>query len=281
MSATPTLSVSLTLSTTYQKLSTLLATAYPTITNDAIIANVGYFRNTSGTISCYVAAGYTSAPSSSIGLLGALQAVDFVEGMNANDVWLKSASGTPTVDFWIGAMSGAGPRVTGVIGTLTGTDNTVPKASSGNLVDSSIVDDGATVAISEPVAVTGAITATSSIKSSSATAGIGYATGSGGAVTQATDKSTGVTSNHVTTAITMNAASLAASTIVSFTFTNSAIAATDQVVVTHQSAGTSGAYILNAFPGSGSAVISVNNVTLGALAEAIVLRVNVYKSVSA
>ncbi len=79
----------------------------------------------------------------------------------------------------------------------------------------------------------------------------------------------------------LNAAQLNAATIVAFTFTNSAIAATDTVIVTHQSAGTSGAYVLNAFPGAGSAVISVRNVTLGSLSEAIVLRVSVYKAVSA
>lgn len=125
------------------------------------------------------------------------------------------------------------------------------------------------------------INATGAITSSSPTAGVGYATGAGGAVTQATDKSTGVTSNTITTAITLNAASLAASTTVGFTFTNSAIAATDSVIITHQSAGTSAAYTLNAFPAAGSAVISVRNVTLGALAEAIVLRVTVIKAVSA
>lgn len=118
-------------------------------------------------------------------------------------------------------------------------------------------------------------------KNSSPTAGIGYTTGAGGAQTQATDKSTGVTSNTITTAITLNNATLNAATIVSFTFTNSNIAATDQVVVTHQSAGTSGAYTFNAFPGSGSAVISVRNNTAGNLGEAIVLRVSVYKAVSA
>lgn len=125
------------------------------------------------------------------------------------------------------------------------------------------------------------ITASGGITSSSPTAGIGYATGAGGAVTQLTDKSTAVTKNTITTAITLNNASLAANTSVSFTFTNSAIAATDTVLVTHQSAGTSGSYNLNAFPGSGSAVITVRNITAGSLAEAIVLRVTVIKSVSA
>lgn len=119
------------------------------------------------------------------------------------------------------------------------------------------------------------------ISSSSPTGGIGYATGAGGAQTQSTDKTTTVVSNTITTAITCNNANLAAATVVSFTFTNSSIAATDTVLVTHQSAGTSGAYTFNAFPGAGSAVISIRNNTAGGLAEAIVLRVTVIKSVSA
>jgi len=130
------------------------------------------------------------------------------------------------------------------------------------------------------VATATSITASGLIKSTSPTTGIGYATGAGGAQTQATSKATTVVSNTITTAITMDAANLAAATIVSFTFTNSSIAATDTVVVTHQSAGTSGAYTFNAFPGSGSAVISVRNNTAGGLAEAIVIRVTVIKSVS-
>lgn len=127
---------------------------------------------------------------------------------------------------------------------------------------------------------TGTSLATTGLIKSSGTAGIGYATGAGGAQTQATDKSTGVTSNTITTAITMNGAALNLDTAVSFTFTNSTIAATDTVLVTHQSAGTSGAYVCNAFPGAGSAVITVRNVSTGNLSEAIVLRVTVIKSVS-
>lgn len=112
------------------------------------------------------------------------------------------------------------------------------------------------------------------------TEGVGYTNGAGGAQTQATNKATTVVSNTITTAITMNAAALNADTTVSFTFTNSSIAATDTVIVTHQSAGTSGAYLLNAFPAAGSATISVRNITAGPLSEAIVLRVTVIKSVS-
>jgi hypothetical protein len=78
----------------------------------------------------------------------------------------------------------------------------------------------------------------------------------------------------------MNNANLVANTAVSFTFTNSAIAATDQLIVTHQSAGTAGSYNFAALPGAGSAVVTVRNVTAGDLAEAIVIRVTVIKTVS-
>lgn len=114
-----------------------------------------------------------------------------------------------------------------------------------------------------------------------ATTGFGYGTGAGGTVTQLTNKSTGVTLNNVTGIITMNNASLAADTTVSFTLTNSAIAATDAVIVLHESVGTLGAYSFASTAASGSVSIAVHNNTPGALAEAIVLRFVVIKSVNA
>lgn len=109
----------------------------------------------------------------------------------------------------------------------------------------------------------------------------GYITGEGGTVTQATSKSTGVTLNTKCGQITLNAASLAASTTVTFTLTNSTIAATDLLVLNHVSAGTAGAYTLNAQAAAGSASINVRNVTAGALAEAIVIGFAVIKAVTA
>ena len=121
------------------------------------------------------------------------------------------------------------------------------------------------------VADGGAVSATSSIKSTGATAGVGYGTGAGGTVTQATSKATGVTLNTVTGAITMNNAALAAATIVSFVLTNSAVAATDLIVAMHESGGTLGSYTINArATGSGTAAIDVRNNTGGSLSEAIV-----------
>lgn len=75
------------------------------------------------------------------------------------------------------------------------------------------------------------ITAGAFIKSTSATAGIGYATGAGGTVSQATDRTTGVTLNTITGQITTQATSLAALATVTFTVTNSAVAATDTIIL--------------------------------------------------
>jgi hypothetical protein len=65
-------------------------------------------------------------------------------------------------------------------------------------------------------------------------AGLGYGTGAGGTVTQATSRVTGVTLNKPTGAITLvSAAGLA--TFQSFTVTNSTVAATDVVQVSQKS----------------------------------------------
>lgn len=115
----------------------------------------------------------------------------------------------------------------------------------------------------------------------SGTSGLGYGTGAGGTVTQATSKATGATCNEYVSTITMHNAALAADTTVSFTLTNSTISATDTLVINHISGGTAGSYLLNGQPGSGSALINVRNITAGSLGEAIVLRVTVLKGVTA
>jgi hypothetical protein len=110
--------------------------------------------------------------------------------------------------------------------------------------------------------------------------GVGYATGAGGTVTQATSKSTGVTLNKVTGAITMNNAALAAGAIVSFTLTDTSIAATDTLILNHISGGTVGSYGLNAGAATGSATITVRNNSAGSLSEAIVIEFTVIKGVT-
>jgi hypothetical protein len=108
----------------------------------------------------------------------------------------------------------------------------------------------------------------------------GYATGSGGTVTQATSKATGVTLSKSTGQITLNAAALAADTTVSFTLTNTVIEANDILILNHISAGTAGSYLLNAQSAAGSASINVRNITTGSLSEAIVISFAVIKAVT-
>ena len=106
-----------------------------------------------------------------------------------------------------------------------------------------------------------------------ATAEIGYSAAAQTAVTQLTSKSTGVTVNTSAGQITMNAASLASVTNVTFTLTNSLLSAKDVIIVNVASANaTAGAY--NAWVSSmlaGSATITLRNITTGSLSEAVVI----------
>ena len=131
----------------------------------------------------------------------------------------------------------------------------------------------------------GAATGTSLAVTSAITSsggGIGYATGAGGTVAQATSQATAVTLNKLCGNITMVSAALAAGTAVSFTLTNSFIAAGDNLLINHISGGTVGAYNLNASAfAAGSCVITIRNLTAGSLTEAPVLRFTVIKGVTA
>lgn len=77
------------------------------------------------------------------------------------------------------------------------------------------------------LAVTGAVT-------SSGTAGVGYATGAGGTVTQGSSRTTGVTINKTSGAITLFSAAGSA-TATTFTVTNSTVAATDVIILSQKS----------------------------------------------
>lgn len=182
------------------------------------------------------------------------------------------------------------PISTGVSGLGTGVATFLATPSSANLA-AALTDEtgtGANVFANTPTLVTpviGAATGTSLTATgtvvSTGTAGVGYATGAGGTVTQGTDKTTTVVLSKTCGAITLNAANLAAATIVSFTLTNTTIAATDVLVLNHISGGTPGSYTLNARAAAGSATINVRNNTAGGLAEAIVIQFAVIKGVNA
>jgi len=102
---------------------------------------------------------------------------------------------------------------------------------------------------------------------------LGYSTAAESTVTQLTSKATAVTANTSNIQITMNNAALAAGAIVSFTLNNSLLSARDVLIVNVSggiaTAGTYTAYVSTIT--TGSAVISLYNVSGGSLSEAVKL----------
>jgi len=170
--------------------------------------------------------------------------------------------------------TGTGVLVFATSPTLTTPTITNPTVTTGTFTSPTLVT---------PVigAATGTSLSTTGNQVISGTGKQGYATGSGGVVTQLTDKTTAVTLSKSTGQITLAAAALAASTTVSFTLTNTVIEAGDILLMNHISGGTAGSYLLNAQSAAGSASINVRNISLGSLSEAIVIAFAVIKAVSA
>ena len=101
---------------------------------------------------------------------------------------------------------------------------------------------------------------------------LGYTAAAQGTVTQATDKSTAVTLNKSAGRITMNNAALAGNTAVSFTLNNNLISSNDVLAVNVSAGGTAGAYTTYiSSMTTGSAVVTLRNLTAGSLSEAVVL----------
>ena len=112
------------------------------------------------------------------------------------------------------------------------------------------------------------------------TTGLGFYTGAGGTITQATSKATAFTLSKMCGQITTASDALGAATIVSSTWTNSLIAATDVVIINHKSGGTLGAYTINVACLAGTATLTIRNNTAGSLSEALVLNFVLIKGVT-
>ena len=152
--------------------------------------------------------------------------------------------------------------------TITGTGSAV-RATTPTLVTPVLG-----VATGTSLATSGLIT------SSSASAGIGYATGAGGAQTQATSRTTGVTMSPnpcLSGAITLVSAAGSA-TPASFTVTNSAVAATDTVIV-NQKSGTD-KYILSVTAVAAGSFVITFYTTGGTTTEQPVFNFSIIKAVA-
>ena len=108
---------------------------------------------------------------------------------------------------------------------------------------------------------------------------IGYSAAAQGAVTQATDKATGVTLNKSAGRITMNNAALAGGAVASFVLTNSTISAKDTIIVnvgsntTGSAAGAYTTYI--SYMSAGTALISLRNLSATSYSEAVIINFTV------
>ena len=114
------------------------------------------------------------------------------------------------------------------------------------------------------------------------TTGLGFYSGAGGSISQGpgSGKATAFTLHTMCGQIITDDASLAAATIVSATWTNSLIAATDVVIINHKSGGTMGSYTINVACGAGTATLSIRNNTASPLTDSLTLNFVVIKSVT-
>ena len=149
---------------------------------------------------------------------------------------LPAATAAATTDVLPIVQGGTTKQVTNAL-LFTNATMVAPAlgtVASGNI--SACTSTGMVLTTPNIGAATGtSLTATGAIVSTG-TAGVGYATGAGGTVTQGTSRTTGVTLNKRCGAITMFSAAGSA-TAATFTVTNSTVGAND-VIIVNQASGT-------------------------------------------
>lgn len=143
--------------------------------------------------------------------------------------------------------------------------------ADGNLVSYDLAQQRWTNIAQSALGAVGATSVISSgaLRTTSASNPLGYNIGSGGAVTQLTSKSTGVTLDRPSGRITLDAEALNANTTVSFTLTNNTITADDSLLLTLSGVmGSMVNYNIWSYVANGSAVIAIRNISGGSLSDA-------------
>jgi len=217
--------------------------------------------------------------------LAAATATGTVRGFNVQGATLGAgASITNQVGFNAGSTITTGTNNYGFFGNLaaaTGSWNYYAAGTANNAYAGNSRFGGVTVPVAT-VDVTGSVAATTTILSTGATSGVGYATGAGGSQTQLTSRTTGVTLNTICGKITLFSATTTAGTFSSFTVTNSAVAATDVVIINIGASATADRYNVTVTAvAAGSFRVQIHNVAAVAVAEAPVLNFAVIKAVTA
>jgi hypothetical protein len=197
--------------------------------------------------------------------------------LNYVDVGINS-SGYTDANYTIGgALAGYLLSNGGDLTVGTATASKVLKLHTGGTLAANLratVSDTA-LTLATGVALTGAAAITSS------GGGIGYATGAGGTGSQSSARTDTVVVNKLCGNITMFSAAQAVDATVTFTLTNSFIAATDFLLVQHISATNGGAWQFSPVCAGGSATITIRNVSDASITEATPLRFTVIKGVTA
>jgi hypothetical protein len=200
--------------------------------------------------------------------------ISLLANVTTCQVFSNVSSGAVNVDFInTGTLNLCDHSGTGAPGYNDNAGSTY-RRTDGGVGSSLYVKETATLATGWTPVLSGE----GSIKSSSPTAGLGYATGAGGAATQLTSRTTGVTLNKVCGAITLFSAA-GATAYTSFTVTNSAVAANDVIRVSVKSA-TNKYLVFVTAVASGSFEITFNT-TVGTSVDSPVFSFSIIKAVAA
>lgn len=169
--------------------------------------------------------------------------------------------------------AGTGISLSGSNGAVT-----ISTTATGGTVTGVSVSSNTFVVTGTPITTSGTITVDLPANVALAATGIGYTSGAGGTVTQGTSRTTGVTINKLSGAITLYSAA-GTSSYTTFTVTNSTVADTD-VIIVNQKSGTDKyeAFISNVAAGSFNITFSD---TSGTTTEQPVFNFAVIKAVAA
>jgi hypothetical protein len=134
------------------------------------------------------------------------------------------------------------------------------------------------ISVAGNAVVTGAVSSADTIRQSGNTGGMGYSSGAGGTVTQATSKSTAVTLNRPCGNITTHNAALAAGASVTFTVNNTACGARSAVIVNSRDANYS---VVASRVSVDLFTVTLTNITVGSRSEAVDIYFMVFNLVTA
>jgi hypothetical protein len=202
------------------------------------------------------------------------------------------AAGTWNVDYLAAVVANGKSLTVSNTLTLSGTDNaslslgagasSISGANTGDSSGHSALAPLASPALTGTPAIAAAtgtsLAVTGAIASSGG--GIGYATGAGGTATQGTSRTTGVTLSKLCGTITMFSSAVAAAATSVFTWTNTFLAATDLVVMQHNSATNASCWAIEVVCAAGSASVTVKNISAASITEATPLKFIVIKAVA-